>query len=344
MGLSFDIDKMKDAVERFGTARILVIGDVMLDQFIWGRVGRISPEAPVPVVEVDQETYMLGGAANVVHNLAALGCRTLVCGLVGDDEAGKHVCELLEDLEVPCDGVIRSDARPTTVKTRVVAHSQQVVRVDREHRLPARDSEVEDMQTYLDKILPDCDAVIISDYAKGVISQKLLGPLMEKSRKGQKIITVDPKVSNMQLYAGATVITPNHHEALAAARINGDDPKAIIKAGRRLLEELEAKHVLVTQSEKGMTLFTKGQETHIPTMAKKVFDVTGAGDTVISTLTLGLVAGLTPPDAAAMANFAAGVVVGEVGTSAVTAGRLARALDENAQALAQLTPNGHPAH
>ncbi len=344
MALAFDIQKMKDAVERFSMARILVIGDVMLDQFIWGRVGRISPEAPVPVVEVDQETYMLGGAANVVHNLAALGCRTLVCGLVGDDEAGRQVCELLEDLEVPCDGIIKSDSRPTTVKTRVVAHSQQVVRVDREHRLPARDAEIEDLQAYLDKVLPDCDAVIISDYAKGVITGRLLEPLMQKSRKGQKIITVDPKVVNMSLYAGATVITPNHHEAVAAARINGDDPKAVIKAGRRLLEELEARYVLVTQSERGMTLFTKGHETHIPTMAKKVFDVTGAGDTVISTLTLGLVAGLTPQDAAAMANFAAGVVVGEVGTSAVTAGRLARALDENAQALSQLSLENHNAH
>jgi len=340
MKFQFDIDRMKYAVERFATARILVLGDVMLDQFIWGRVTRISPEAPVPVVEVDQETHMLGGAANVVHNLAALGCRTLLCGLVGDDAAGRQVLDLLDDLDVPCEGVIVSDQRPTTKKTRVVAHSQQVVRVDREHRLPARDVEVEALRAYLKAELPNCDAVIISDYAKGVISGPLLEPLMKMASKGQKIVTVDPKVSNMALYAGATVITPNHHEALAAARVSTDEPSAVIKAGRRLLMELDARHVLVTQSERGMTLFSHGAEAHIPTMAKKVYDVTGAGDTVISTLTLGLVAGLTPIDAAAMANFAAGVVVGEVGTSAVTAGRLARALDENAHVLAQCAQCG----
>lgn len=333
MTFDFDIDRLTKAVRRFGQARVLVLGDVMLDKFIWGRVSRISPEAPVPVVEVDRESWMLGGAANVVHNLVALGAGARLCGLVGDDEAGRQVDDLLDDLEAPAGGIVVSASRPTTVKTRVVAHSQQVVRVDNERRRPADEAELAALRAYVETALPQVDAVVVSDYAKGVVCASLLGPLMEAARQGQKIVCVDPKVANMALYAGATIITPNHHEALAAAAVSPDDNDAVGKAGRALLEKLGARHVLVTQGDQGMTLFSPGERAHVPTWAKKVFDVTGAGDTVISTLALGLAVGLSPREAAVLANFAAGVVVGEVGTSVVTGPRLAQAVAEGAQVL-----------
>ncbi len=327
------IDNLLEAVRRFARARVLVLGDVMLDRFIWGAVRRISPEAPVPVVEVESETQMLGGAANVLHNLIALGAQAGICGLVGRDSAGRQVAELLDDLEVPAEGLITCEDRQTTVKTRVVAHSQQVVRVDRENRRPVGDQYLERLWSYLQEQVQEVDAVIISDYAKGVVDRRLMVPLLKRTRELERIVTVDPKVVNMPLYRGASVITPNHLEAAAAAGIPAEGPDYVLQAGRRLLAQLETDCVLVTMGERGMTLFSPQEENHIPTVAKRVFDVTGAGDTVISTLTLGLVAGLSPQDAALLANFAAGVVVGEVGTTAVTAGRLVQAVEQGAPAL-----------
>lgn len=332
-GIDLDFKRLIKAVEGFAQARVLVLGDVMLDQFIWGSVRRISPEAPVPVVEVDSETYMLGGAANVLHNLIALGGNASISGLVGDDQAGRQVSELLDDLEVAGDGLLVCKDRPTTVKTRVVAHSQQVVRVDRESRRPVERKDMTRLTALLVRQIEQADAVIVSDYAKGVISARLLEPLMARARQGSLIVAVDPKVVNMRLYTGATVITPNHLEAAAAAQVAAEGPDYVQRAGRLLLKKLELRSVLVTQGERGMTLFSPEQETHIPTMAKQVYDVTGAGDTVISTLTLGLVSGLSLVEAAVLANFAAGVVVGEVGTSAITAGRLIQAVESGAGAL-----------
>ncbi len=327
MNQSIDIERLRQAVGKFSQAKILVLGDVMLDRFIWGAVRRISPEAPVPVVEVESETYMLGGAANVLHNLIALGGHAQICGLVGDDEPGRQVRELLEDLEVPDDGLVKSDQRPTTVKTRVVAQSQQVVRVDRENRQPADPKETTAILAYLENKLPLVDAVIISDYAKGLITRKVTSRLKHLASAHGKLWAVDPKVPNMAFYAGATIVTPNHLEAAAAAGVHTDNPNYVRLAGQKLREKYDFQNVLVTQGERGMTLFGEFGASHIPTTAKRVFDVTGAGDTVISTLTLGMVAGLEPVEAALLANFAAGVVVGEVGTSAVTAGRLVQALE-----------------
>jgi D-beta-D-heptose 7-phosphate kinase/D-beta-D-heptose 1-phosphate adenosyltransferase len=335
MSLKLDVKKLIKAVGRFPKARVLVLGDVMLDQFVWGSVRRISPEAPVPVVEVQSETYMLGGAANVLHNLIALGGRASLCGLVGDDQAGRQVAELLDDLDVSSEGMLVSRDRPTTVKTRVVAHGQQVVRVDRESRGPVDRRDLARLKAHLERQARDVDAVIVSDYAKGVISGRLLEPLMALARAGKMIVTVDPKVANTQFYAGATVITPNHLEAAEAARVSSEGADYVQRAGRLLLKKLEVHSVLVTQGERGMTLFSQDGETHIPTTAKHVYDVTGAGDTVISTLTLGLVAGLDTVEAAVLANFAAGVVVGEVGTSAVTSGRLIQAVEAGVRALAE---------
>ena len=329
MNLKVDIERLRQAVADFGNHRVCVLGDIMLDRFIWGQVARISPEAPVPVVEVESETHMLGGAANVLHNLVALGGQASICGLVGDDNAAQKVIELLEDLEVSSKGMIVCEARPTTVKTRIVAQSQQVVRVDWELKKPTTEGELAAMQKWLMKEIERCDAVVVSDYAKGVITAPMLEPLLELSRKGKLVVNVDPKVRNMPLYAGATLITPNHHEATQATGISQTEHDYVIKAGRKLLKDLKANSVLVTQGEKGMTLFSPDGETHIPTAAQRVFDVTGAGDTVISTLTLGLVSGLELHEAAVLANLAAGIVVGEVGTSAVTGGRLIQALKES---------------
>jgi rfaE bifunctional protein kinase chain/domain len=241
-----------------------VLGDIMLDRFIWGKVGRISPEAPVPVVEVDTETSMLGGAANVLHNLVALGGSAVMCGMIGQDEAGDKVVELLDDLESFTHGVMRCPDRPTTVKTRIVAQGQQVVRVDWELKRPPGDEELEMLGTFLLEEIRRCDAVIISDYAKGVVTGQLLEPLLNMARQGKLIVNVDPKVDNMPLYKGATLVTPNHHEACAAAKVSLDDPDHTATAGRRLLRELEAGSILVTQGEKGMTLFAPDGETHIP--------------------------------------------------------------------------------
>lgn len=331
MNKSIDVKRLRQAVGKFSKAKVLVLGDVMLDRFIWGAVRRISPEAPVPVVEVESETYMLGGAANVLHNLIALGGQAQICGLVGQDQPGLQVRELLEDLEVADDGLVQSDQRPTTVKTRVVAQSQQVVRVDRENRQPADPKETTAILLYLESQIPLVDAVIISDYAKGLITRKVTSRLKHLAAAQNKMWAVDPKVPNMSLYAGATIVTPNHLEAAAAAGVHTDNPDYVGLAGKKLREKYEFQNVLVTQGERGMTLFTALGESHIPTTAKRVFDVTGAGDTVISTLTLGMVAGLEPVEAALLANFAAGVVVGEVGTSAVTAGRLIQALEDSAK-------------
>ncbi len=330
-----DVKKLQKAIKSFGQARVLVLGDVMLDQFIWGKVRRISPEAPVPVVEVESETYMLGGAANVLHNLVALGGQAQLAGLVGDDQAGQQVAELLDQLEVSAEGLVVCADRPTTVKTRVVAHSQQVVRVDRESRRPVARRDTKRLSAFVLDALTRVDAVIISDYAKGVISGPLLQPIMAQAKRGDKVVAVDPKVSNMSLYLGATVVTPNHLEAASAARLPAEGEDYVQRAGRIIMDKFKVQSVLVTQGEKGMTLFAPEGDTHIPTMAKRVFDVTGAGDSVISAFTLGLVSGLSLVEAAVLANFAGGVVVGEVGTSAVTGGRLSQAVAEGARTMAE---------
>lgn len=333
MSLRIDTARMIDGVARFGQARIMIFGDVMLDRFVWGRVRRISPEAPVPVVEVERETHMLGGAANVAHNVVALGGRASICGVVGEDEAGRQVKGLLDDLEVGRESLQTTPGRPTTVKTRVVAHGQQVVRVDHEERSPVSG----DLPGLLWPNIAarhqgGIDAVIISDYAKGMITPALMEPLMAAARGNGLLVAVDPKVPNIGLFQGATVITPNHLEAAAAARIEPEGPDFHLAAGRILMQELGPRMLLVTQGKQGMTLFEQDEHNHIPTTAKRVFDVTGAGDTVISTLTIGLAVGLNPLEAAVLANLAAGEVVGEVGTSVVTGRRLIQLVEQYGRA------------
>ncbi|VBB42531.1 Bifunctional protein RfaE, domain I [uncultured Desulfatiglans sp.] len=325
------LEKMlQDAVDRFKEARVLVVGDIIMDQYIWGQVTRISPEAPVPVVEVREETRLLGGAANVVHNMATLGARPVLCGVVGEDHAGREVLEKLRALKVPSDGVIVEAGRPTSLKTRIVAHSQQVVRFDRESKGAITDESAKTILDYIESSLDSLDAIVVSDYGKGVVSAGLmtgLRELVDSGRTNGLRIAVDPKTGNFEYYQGVDVITPNHHEAGAYCGFTVADDETLLAAGRRMLQELQCRSVLITQGKDGMTLFEQdGRVSHIGTVAKQVFDVTGAGDTVISTLALAMAAGLDLREGAMLANYAAGIVVGEVGTSTVRAEDLKRAV------------------
>lgn len=309
----------KRYIDRFSEATILVIGDIIMDKYVWGHVSRISPEAPVPVVEVKKETKRLGGAANVLNNIASLGGRCILCGVVGDDHTGREILEQVGGMGLPVDGIFKVTDRPTSVKSRVVAHNQQVVRFDRESRKGIPDKAVQGILNHVRELGRGIDAVIVADYGKGVISEAMMRGLRELVRDSGILTAVDPKTGNFDYYRGVDVITPNHHEAGAYCRWDIEDEASLLKAGKHMLESLEARSVLITQGKDGMTLFEgDGTISHIPTVARKVFDVTGAGDTVISTLCLGLASGMDLKSAAVVANFAAGIVVGELGTSAVS--------------------------
>ncbi|MFH1623847.1 MAG: D-glycero-beta-D-manno-heptose-7-phosphate kinase [Pseudomonadota bacterium] len=316
-----------EILSRFEYSTILVIGDIMVDQFIWGKVSRISPEAPVPVVNVTSESLRLGGATNVVNNICSLDGKVLVCGVVGDDDTGEKLTNNLRVLGIDTDGVIVERGRSTTVKTRIIAHSQQVVRYDREDTSEINLDSVQKIISYLRKNLESLDAVIISDYGKGTISRELVREVIRLVRDNGKVIAVDPKVNNFSFYRGVTVITPNNSEASQATGIEIKDKESLLRVGEILLNKLACKSLLVTRGEEGMTLFeSNGHITHIPAQAKEVYDVTGAGDTVISALTLALTAGATLKEASAIANYAAGIVVGEVGTATVTRNELIKAI------------------
>jgi D-beta-D-heptose 7-phosphate kinase/D-beta-D-heptose 1-phosphate adenosyltransferase len=306
----------------FAGKRILVLGDLMLDEFIWGRVRRISPEAPVPVVEVDRQTLALGGAGNVVSNLVALGASTTPVGVLGDDPDAERLRVAFQELAVRIDGLVPDPARPTTVKTRIIAHNQQVVRADRESRASIS-AAIEDQvaETFFDQIA-STDAVVVSDYGKGLLTPALLSRTLSGARELKLIVCLDPKMRSFVNYQPVTVITPNNQEASEASGILIDDEESLNEAGRRLLSSIDASAVLITRGEEGMALFTGAAQntevTHIPTVAREVYDVTGAGDTVIATLALALAAGASMREAAVLANHAAGVVVGKVGTASLT--------------------------
>ncbi len=314
-------------METFTDKRVLVIGDLILDEFIWGKVKRISPEAPVPVVEVERESLRLGGSANVVNNLTSLGCQVSLCGVIGNDANGERMQEILKDMKVECGGVVVKDNRPTAIKTRVIAQHQQIVRFDREKVRPVMATTIEKIVRHVREELDTIDAVVLSDYGKGVISKPLLDQIIPMLSSKNIPVAVDPKPLNFPHYQGVTVITPNHHEAAAAAEVDTEDEEGLLKAGQILLEKNRAKALLITRGESGMSLFEKGGEiTHIPTMARDVYDVTGAGDTVIATLTLGLASGMTLKEAASIANAAAGIVVGKLGTATTSIKELSNAL------------------
>jgi D-beta-D-heptose 7-phosphate kinase/D-beta-D-heptose 1-phosphate adenosyltransferase len=302
----------------FAGKRIVVVGDLMLDEFIWGRVRRISPEAPVPVVEVDRQTLALGGAGNVVSNLVSLGAAPVPVAVIGDDSGAERLRAAFREIDVPTERLIVDAARPTTVKTRIIAHNQQVVRADRENRSPVR-SPVEGaiVEGFLREI-ESADAVVVSDYGKGLLTPGVLARTLGAARDRGLIVCVDPKMRSFAQYQPVTVITPNNQEAAEAAGIIIEDEESLDEAGRKLLASLDCGAVLITRGEEGMSLFTAGGATHIPTVAREVFDVTGAGDTVVATLALALASGASFEEAAVLANHAAGVVVGKIGTASVT--------------------------
>ncbi len=313
------MEKLRKAIAGFSNVKVLVAGDLILDEFVWGEVSRISPEAPVPVVWVKSESFMPGGAANVANNIASLGAKVYIAGVAGTDERAAILKESLKEKGINIDGIIADDSRPTTLKTRVVAHHQQVVRIDRE-KIDSISAGVSDkIIFYIKGIIDEIDAIIIEDYGKGVISARLLKEILTIAKKKKKIITVDPKEEHFSYYKGVTAITPNHHEAAQAVGMKAKDSQSILKIGKALLKKLNCEGVLVTLGENGMQLFQKnGAITHIPTVAQEVFDVSGAGDTVISAFTLALALGLDMKDAAYVSNIAAGIVVGKVGIAVIT--------------------------
>lgn len=310
--------------------RILVVGDVMLDQFLWGSVARISPEAPVPVVDFQRESFMPGGAANVARNLTALGVTTELFGAVGTDSAADELRGLLRVQKIGCRGLVTSPTRLTSLKTRIVAQTQQVVRIDRETRASLSPELTRRLVTTIKSQLPKTDAVIVGDYGKGVVTQPLLNEIKSLCRAHGVWLSFDPKPVHDLNLGELSLITPNRKEAFELANLADDTRNAnpladknLMQVAERLLKELRPAVLLITLGELGMLLCQRNQKPfHIPTVAQEVFDVSGAGDTVIATFTLAIAAGASPTEAAIFSNQAAGIVVGKVGTATASAEEL----------------------
>lgn len=313
--------RLRSLISRFRGKRILVLGDLMLDHFIRGKVRRISPEAPVPVVSVSEDSHMPGGAGNVCSNLAALTARVAVFSTIGDDLTGSHLLRDLEERGVDTRGIVLDAGRVTTKKTRVVAEHQQVVRFDREtpHPLSARSQR--DLARRLADAVPGADALVISDYGKGIVTQKAVASALAAARRAGIPVLIDPKVQHFLRYRGVDCITPNIHEAWGGMGLPvKEDDAAVLTLGKKILSRLNLRSVLVTRGERGMTLFERSPARiwHIPTKAREVFDVTGAGDTVIGVMTLALASRARLEEAAYIANLAAGIAVGKLGTASIS--------------------------
>ncbi|MBU1090824.1 MAG: D-glycero-beta-D-manno-heptose-7-phosphate kinase [Candidatus Omnitrophica bacterium] len=326
--------KLRKIINRFDKAKVLVVGDLILDEYIWGNVDRISPEAPVPVIWANKRTYVPGGAANAANNISSLGAEVCLIGVTGRDKNTDILFSELKKRRISSKGIFIEPKRHTTLKTRIIAGHQQVVRVDWEHKDPLERKLNQKIIKFIDKSIDNFDAVIIQDYGKGVVNQHLLEELIDLAHLHKKIITVDPKEEHFQYYRGVTSITPNRSELENAIRnlkikdtsnkfkVNKErlfNNRDINLAASQIMNYLGLQSLLVTMGEQGMKLFSKGNKvTHIPTVAQEVFDVSGAGDTVISVFTLGLCSQGTVLEAAYLANIAAGVVVGKIGTAVVT--------------------------
>ena len=313
------LKRLKRIISNFKGAKILIVGDLILDEFIWGTVSRISPEAPVPVVWAKRESFMPGGACNVANNIVSLGGRAYLSGVIGGDEKGAVLKGELESKGIDTSCVLVDETRHTTLKTRVVAHHQQVVRIDKESVEPLKDDTITKLTRHIRTKLTDADAVIIEDYGKGVITPRLLKAIVPLAKRMKKIVAVDPKEEHFSYYRGVSLITPNTQEAEKASGVEIKDEDSLFKAGGKILSKLGCAIALVTLGENGMCVFKKGSRPkHIPTIAQEVFDVSGAGDTVIAAYTLALVSGADPIEAAHVANCAAGIVVRKLGTATVS--------------------------
>jgi len=321
--------RLAASVARFPSARILCIGDVMLDHYVYGEVERISPEAPIPVLHVGRETRYLGGAGNVVRNLAALGAECCFLSVVGGDDAGREVKRLSGESErVEAHLLVERD-RVTTVKTRYIAGTQQMLRADRETASPIGEAAREDLLRLVDQVLADCSVVIVSDYAKGVLADGIAAEVIARARAAGRSVVVDPKGRDYARYRGATVIKPNRRELADATLMPVGDEAEIVAAARRLIERCGVEAVLVSLSQDGMLLVEiSGAVRALPAAAREVFDVSGAGDTVVATLATALAVGVPLVDASRLANLAAGIVVGKVGTAVAYATEITEALAE----------------
>jgi D-glycero-beta-D-manno-heptose-7-phosphate kinase len=304
--------------------KIVILGDVMLDEFVWGEVTRISPEAPVPVVDVRRESVHLGGAANVLANVTALGAGACVIGVIGDDAAGERLRQSLQEassFQSP-DYLIVDNARPSTIKTRIIAHNQLVVRADREKRAPVNGNVEKSIVTALQQALKDSHAFIVSDYDKGVVTPRILGEILPFAYQRVPVL-IDPKIRNFSHYRPASLITPNHHEALRLTNTEEDSDDGLHRAARLIQEQLRCDAILITRGDRGIMLVEGSNEpVFVATAAREVYDVTGAGDTVIATLAAALSVGANMLEAATLANHAAGIVVGKVGTATARADEL----------------------
>lgn len=311
-------NRAADVFERMRGKRVLVVGDVMIDEWVWGAVSRISPEAPVPVVAVTDHSFTLGGAGNVVNNLRALGAAVTLATVIGDDAQGARVAELLDGIGVDRASAIVVSDRPTTRKTRIVAHNQQVVRADWESVKPLSEADETRLCAAVERLAPQHDAVVFSDYAKGLLSRRLV-----EAAARAPVVAADPKPSNMALFSGVTCVAPNVHEAALATGISIDDDASLMRAGEALAAALGCRHVVITRGEHGMALVSAdGERLLIPSVARTVYDVSGAGDTVIAVLALALAAETPIALAVRLANFAAGAVVGKLGTATASAGEI----------------------
>lgn len=322
--------KLINFLDSFKKQTILVIGDTMVDKFIWGKVVRISPEAPVPVVEITKETETLGGAGNVANNITSLGAKAIIISAIGEDNTGRSMIDMLKEKSINPDYLVYDRYRPTIIKTRIIATNQQVVRVDREIKGVFSSSTESKIIKNIESLIPNADGVILSDYGKGVVSRKVLKRTIDLARKHKIPVTVDPKIENFKKYKKVTTMTPNTKEAIEgmnAKNISCERDVEIL--GQKILKTLDSDSVLITRGEMGMTLIQPNNKvTTIPTRAKEVYDVTGAGDTVISTMTLALAAKADLVSAAEIANFAAGIVVGKVGTATTNPAELKKTIME----------------
>lgn len=322
---------LHDIVRRFEGTRVLVIGDCMLDEYIYGECNRISPEAPIPVVLCNEKCDFLGGAANVSANIKAVGGEPLLVGVVGDDESGERLRKALGERKISDNGLVVSHSRPTTLKTRIVAQNQQIIRLDREVFDDLSDEDLSSVKERFDGVIDSVGAVVISDYGKGVINRAVLKHIRDVIGKEDIKTVVDPKVSHFEYYKGMTVITPNHREASDVCDINIVDEITMTRAGKTLIDRVGCENVLITWGERGMVLFRNGQEdmpVFIDATARSVYDVTGAGDTVVAVLSLALANGASIVDASRIANYAGGIVVGKLGTSTVLKSELIEIIEK----------------
>lgn len=324
-----DDHNLLDHVDAFHRARVLIVGDIMLDCFVYGAVERISPEAPIPVMAVDRQTEMPGGAANVARNVATLGGQAVLIGVVGTDTAGQELARQLARIPTIEARLVQDASRPTTVKTRYVADRQQILRTDIEVRTALGAASADALLQEVAAALPQVDVVILSDYAKGVLHDEVAIRVIQAARQANKKVLVDPKSKSFRKYAGATVLTPNRHELRVATGLECDTDEQVAASAKLILAEGLCDALVVTRGKDGMSVADHGATTHIRTEAREVFDVSGAGDTAVATMALGLAVGGSMIAATRLANVAAGIVVGKIGTATVTTGDMISRLTEH---------------